>query len=40
LKEIAVDIPLKVGRAELSSIAERAGSRLEAELPDDDEDSE
>ena len=38
--EIAVDIPLRVGRAELRSIAERAGKRLDAELPDDNEDSE
>jgi hypothetical protein len=33
---IAVDIPLRVGRAELRSIAERAGNRLSAELPDDE----
>lgn len=33
---IAVDIPLRVGRAELRSITERAGDRLDAELPDDD----
>ena len=35
--EIAVDI-LKVGRAELHAIAERASRLLDAELPDDDED--
>jgi hypothetical protein len=36
---IAVDVPLRVGRAELRSIAERAGNRLDAELPDDEVDS-
>ena len=37
---IAVDVPLQVGRSELRSICDRAGKRLEAELPDDeDEDS-
>jgi hypothetical protein len=35
--EIAVDIPLRVGRSELRSITDRAGKRLDAELPDDDE---
>jgi hypothetical protein len=35
---IAVDVPLRVGRSELRSITERAGNRLDAELPDDDED--
>lgn len=34
---IAVDIPLQVGRAELRSITERAGDRLDSELPDDDQ---
>ncbi|HLO36784.1 MAG TPA: hypothetical protein VK194_11905 [Candidatus Deferrimicrobium sp.] len=34
---IAVDIPLRVGRAELRSITERAGNRLDAELPEDDD---
>jgi hypothetical protein len=33
---IAVDIPLRVGRSELRSTTERAGSRLDAELPDED----
>lgn len=36
---IAVDIPLRVGRAELRSITERAGVRLDIELPEDSEDS-
>ena len=36
----AVDVPLKVGRAELRSITERAGHRLDAELPDDDDDED
>lgn len=35
--EIAVDIPLRVGRSELRSIAARAGRRLDAELPDEDD---
>lgn len=35
---IAVGVPLQVGRSELRSISERAGNRLDAELPDDDED--
>lgn len=33
---IDIDIPLKVGRSEIRSMTERAGSRLDAELPDDD----
>ena len=33
---IAVDVPLRVGRSELRAITERAGSRLDSELPDDD----
>jgi hypothetical protein len=37
---IAVDVPLRVGRAELRSIAERAGNRLGDELLGDDEASE
>ena len=34
--EIAVDVPLRVGRSELRSIAERAGNRLDIELPDEE----
>jgi hypothetical protein len=36
--EIGVDIPLRVGRAEIRSMMERAGNLLDSELPDDDED--
>lgn len=36
---ILIDIPLRVGRSELRSITERAGNRLDAELPDDEEES-
>ena len=36
--EIAVDIPLRIGRSELRTTAVRAGNLLDAELPDDDED--
>ena len=35
---IAVDTPLRVGGRELRSICERAGNRLDAELPDKDDD--
>ena len=34
--EIAVDTPLRVGRSELRSIAVRAASRLDRELPDEE----
>jgi hypothetical protein len=34
---IEVDIPLRVGRSELRSIAERAGNRLDGELPNEEE---
>jgi hypothetical protein len=35
--EIAVDVPLRIGRAELRSIAQRAFNRLDAEMPDEDQ---
>ena len=35
--DIAIDIPLRVGRAELHRLAERAANLLDAELPDDEE---
>jgi hypothetical protein len=34
--EIDTDIPLRVGRSSIRSITERAGNRLDAELPDDE----
>jgi hypothetical protein len=34
--EIAVDVPLRVGRSEIRSIANRAGVKLDYELPDDE----
>ena len=34
--EVAVDVPLRVGRSEVRALAERAGKRLDAELPDED----
>lgn len=33
---IAADVTLRVGRSEIRAITERAGSRLDAELPGDD----
>ena len=35
--EIAVGVPLQVGRSELRSICVRAGKKLDAELPDDED---
>jgi hypothetical protein len=32
--EIDMDVPLRVGRSEIRSIVSRAGSRLDAELPE------